>query len=154
MGRRSHFPHSSRRSDSAQVSPLVKPPLQQSNRPSLTYPDLSKHFRVPFLSSRRAQHDLLFLKGLFSEKLNSEILLSRFPLRVPIRPTRTAALFAESRARISTVQNGLVCRVARETNSFLAHSKDDFFTTSFSAIDSRTELCTTDDVFLRLAAPT
>ena len=91
--------------------------------PSITYPDLSKHFHVPFLSSRRAQHNLLFLKGLFSGKINSEKLLSLFPLHVPARSTRTASLFAESRARISTVQNGVVCRVAMQTNSSLGSSQ-------------------------------
>ena len=46
---------------------------------SLSYSALSRHFGVPFLSSRRVQHDLLFLKGLFAGKINSPELLGKFP---------------------------------------------------------------------------
>ena len=99
---------------------------------SLSYPALSRHFGVPILSSRRVQHDLLFLKGLFTGKINSAELLGKFPLHVPPRSTRTTPLFAESRARISAVQSGLLCRLARETNMMLAKTKCDFFSLAFS----------------------
>ena len=98
---------------------------------SLSYSALSHHFGVPFLSSRRVQHDLLFLKGLFTGKINSAELLGKFPLHVPSRSTRTIPLFAESRARITTVQSGLVCRVARNVNAMLGKTSCDFFTISF-----------------------
>ena len=94
---------------------------------SVSYSSLSRHFGVPFLSSRRVQHDLLFLKGLFAGKINSPELLGKFPLHVPHRSTRTTPLFAESRARIIAVQSGLVCRVARITNAMLEKTKCDFF---------------------------
>ena len=98
---------------------------------SLSYSALSHHFGVPFLSSRRVQHDLLFLKGLFTGKINCAELLGNFPLHVPSRSTRTIPLFAESRARITTVQSGLVCRVARNINAMLGKTRCDFFTISF-----------------------
>ena len=84
---------------------------------------MSRRCGVPFLSSRRDQHDLLFLKGLFAGKINSAELLVKFPLHVPPRSTRTAPLFAESRAQIIAVQSGLVCRVARITNAMLEKTK-------------------------------
>ena len=99
---------------------------------SLGYPDLTHHFGVPLLSARRIQHDLLFLKGLFTGKTNSAELLEKFPLHVPPRSTRTTPLFAENHARISAVQTGLLCRLARETNVMLSKMKCDFFTLSFN----------------------
>ena len=99
---------------------------------SLSYPDLTHHFGVPLLSARRIQHDLLFLKGLFTGKTNSAELLEKFPLHVPPRSTRTTPLFAENHARISAVQTGLLCRLARETNVMLSKMKCDFFSLSFN----------------------
>ena len=105
--------------------------------PSLSYSALSRHFGVPFLSARRSQHDLLFLKGLFVAKINSAELLQKFPLHVPPRSTRTSLLFAESRARTGAVQSGLTCRIAKATNVMLAKTKCDFFDLSFVAYKNR-----------------
>ena len=100
---------------------------------SLSYLALSRHYQVPFLSSRRVQYDLLFLKGLFTGKIDSAELLEKFSLHVPPRLTRTRPLFAESFARIRAVQSGLLCRLARETNMLLAKTGCDFFNLGFGA---------------------
>ena len=87
--------------------------------PSLSYQDLCRHFRIPSLSARRLQHDLLFLRNIHSNNLNSPQLLDSFPLNVPARSTRNRSLFYEPRARVNTVLNGLFCRLPRVTNRFL-----------------------------------
>ena len=61
--------------------------------PSLSYPDLLNHFKIPTLSSRRIQHDLMFIRNIFRCRLNSLALLACFSLHVPARPTRTPNVF-------------------------------------------------------------
>ena len=103
---------------------------------SLAYESLLNHFGVISLSSRRLQHDLLFLKGLFSNKIKSTELLEKFALHVPARLTRTLLLFAERRGRVSTVSNSFPQRIPREVNVFLRQRNVDFFNDSFSSFRS------------------
>ena len=98
----------------------------------LSYESLLDYFGVPSLKSRRIQHDLLFLKSIYSGKIDSQILLSNFPLHVPARSTRMRHLFAERRGRVSTVSEGLLCRIPRVMNTFLCYSGADIFFESFS----------------------
>ena len=108
---------------------------------SLSYPNLLKHFKIPSLESRRVQHDLLFLRNVFTAKLDSSQLLTSFSLHVPTRSTRTPRLFYEPRARVATVQSGVFCRLPRLANVFLSKGiVVDFFSDSpgrFRAIVKR-----------------
>ena len=56
--------------------------------PSLSYNSLLiNHFGIPSLSARRVQYDLLFLRNVFSGKINSADLVAQFSLHVPPRST-------------------------------------------------------------------
>ena len=87
--------------------------------PSLSYPDLSRHFKIPSLASRRIQHDLIFLKNILTTKLDCPFLLESFSLLVPARLTRSRHLLYEPRARVNTVQRGMFCRLPKHANCFL-----------------------------------
>ena len=100
---------------------------------SLEYSDLLKHFRIASLASRRVQHDLLFIRNLFSSRLDCSILLRSFCLHVPTRSIRTQRLFYEPRPRVNTVKRGLYVRIPQLVNSFLRSDRDvDFFTDASS----------------------
>ena len=99
---------------------------------SLSYRSLLNHFGIPSLAARRLQYDLLFLKSIFSGKINSVELLDRFSIHVPARLTRSLRLFTERRGRVSTVCGGLLCRIPRRMNEFLAVSRADFFYDDFN----------------------
>ena len=99
---------------------------------SISYDSLLHHFGIPSLAARRLQFDLVFLKSIFSGKLNSIDLLNCFPLHIPSRLTRSLRLFAERRGRVSTVSGGLLCRVPKSMNTFLATSGADFFFDDFN----------------------
>ena len=86
---------------------------------SLAYSDLLNHFRIPSLSSRRTQHDLMFIRTVFSAGLDSITLLRSFSLHAPTRSVRTQRLLHEPRPRVNTVQRGLFIRVPILVNSFL-----------------------------------
>ena len=79
--------------------------------PSLSYPDLCRHFKIPSLASRRVQHDLLFLKNILNSNMDTPLLLPSFSLHVPTRSTRSRHLLYEPRARVNTVQRGMFCRL-------------------------------------------
>lgn len=87
---------------------------------SLSYQNLLSHFKIPSLTSRRIQHDLLFIRNIFRSKLNSIALQGSFSLHVPARSTRTLRLFSEPRGRVNTIQSGMFCRLPRVANTFLA----------------------------------
>ena len=104
---------------------------------SLTYHSLLQHFGVQSLTSRRVQHDLLFLKSIFSLKISSEILLNCFGLHAPTRSTRNLRLFAEPRGRVETVASGFLCRMPRLANKFLAATSADFFDDTVSTLRTK-----------------
>ena len=97
---------------------------------SLSYHDLLNHFKITTLSARRVQYDLLFLRHVFSGKIDSADLLENFPLHVPPRSTRSQRLFAELPWRVKTVGEGFLRRIPKETNSFLSRTGVDFFNDS------------------------
>ena len=88
---------------------------------SLSYPHLLRHFKIPSLSSRRVQHDILFLRNIFRGRLDSPTLLECFSFHVPTRSTRTQRLICVPRARVNTIMHGFMCRVPKHMNSFLTH---------------------------------
>ena len=87
---------------------------------SLSYPDLLKHFKIPSLASRRIQHDLLFIRNVMNNRVDSDTLLYNFPLRVPARSTRSQNLLAVPHARVRTVECGLFVRLPTLLNTFLS----------------------------------
>ena len=94
---------------------------------SLSYQNLLRHFRIPSLTSRRTQHDIIFLRNIFRNKIDSTQLLNSFSLHVPAWSTRNIRLFSEPRARVATVQGGLFCRLPRVANTFLTANNVDLF---------------------------
>ena len=105
---------------------------------SLSYQNLLQHFRLPSLTSRRTQHDLLFIRNVFQLRIDSAELLASFSLHIPARSTRANKLFSEPRARVTTVQSGLFCRLPRVANIFLNTTNnvdifaDNFYTFKYS----------------------
>ena len=117
--------------------------------PSLAYAPLLKHFGIVSLESRRFQHDILFLKHVYSGKIQSGDLVAKFPLHVPPRFTRLIKLLAEPCGRVDTVMSGLLCHIPRRVNSLLAALGCDFFASS-NALLKKYVLCYTcslDDNF-------
>ena len=87
--------------------------------PTLRYEELLQRFRVASLAGRRRQHDLLFIRNVHRQAIDSSFLLYHLPLVVPSRTLRRHALFYVPHARVNTVQRGLFCRIPRLCNSFL-----------------------------------
>ena len=105
---------------------------------TLEYSRLISYFSLCSLSARRAQHDLMFLARIFTNKIDSSLLRSYFGLAVPCRPTRQLTLFAVPYARVETVKRGMFCRLPRVTNEFLCRCFEvDIFNDSFHCIKSR-----------------
>ena len=95
---------------------------------SLDYSHLLRHFRVQRISQRLAQHDLIFVHGVFSGRFDSADILSRFGLAVPGRITRARPILHEPLARVETVKNGLHCRLPRVTNAlYMSNTSADIF---------------------------
>ena len=105
---------------------------------SLSYDSLLRHFKLPSLAQRRVQHDMLFLRNILRGRVDSQVLLTSFPLHVPPRSTRTPTLFSVPRARVRTVECGMFCRIAKTMNVFLAnHSEVDIFHDSIDTFRAR-----------------
>ena len=102
--------------------------------PSLSYENLLHHFRLPSLSSRRMQHDIIFIRNIFRLNIDCADLLASFALHIPTRSTRAYKLFNEPRARVNTIQSSLFCRLPRVANSFLNKcNRVDVFNDTFHA---------------------
>ena len=108
--------------------------------PSLSYADLLKHFRLTSVSARRSQHDIMFIRNVFSGRILSSFLLQAFCLSVPCRTTRQQAstLMSVPFARVNAVKNGLFVRLPRQLNSFLEGvPAADMFSDGFYAFRSK-----------------
>ena len=98
----------------------------------LEYRDLLGFFHVQSLEARRTQFDLLFLKGIYSGRIDSSYLLGCFPLHVSRRLTRNFSLFSVPFARLSSVKTGTFTRLATQANRFLQQNPQvDFFLDNF-----------------------
>ena len=64
--------------------------------------------------------DLVFLRNLFQNKINSTQLLCRFSLHDPARLTLAKQLFSEPWARVASVQAEMFCRLLRVACSLLS----------------------------------
>ena len=100
---------------------------------SLDYTALLRHFRICALSSRRVQHDILFIRNVFRCRIDSAFLLRSFTLSAPVRIGSQLSLFHVPYARVCTVRDGLFTRAPRLTNEYLRTSPtSDLFHDSFS----------------------
>ena len=86
----------------------------------LSYDALQALFRLPSLTSRRYQHDIVFFHSILQGRCDSMYLLSSFSIRVPSRATRYRAIFYEPVARVNSIKNGLFCRLPRHANAFIS----------------------------------
>ena len=92
---------------------------RSGNAASLSYCDLCRHFKIPTLAARRDQHDLLFLKNIFCNKLDTPRLLENLSLHAPTRSTRLRNLLNVPHSRVNTVQHGMFSRLPMKANEFL-----------------------------------
>ena len=86
----------------------------------LSYDALLTLFRLPSLSLRRHQHDLVFFHNIIQGRCDSMYLLSCFSIRVPSRSTHNCATVYEPVARVNSIKNGLFCRLPRLATDFIA----------------------------------
>ena len=91
---------------------------------TLSYDALLQRFRIASLSGRRKQHDLLFIRNVHRQAIDSAYLLTHLPLAVPSRILRRQALFYVPHARVNTIKHGLFCRIPRLCNMFLESNHD------------------------------
>ena len=104
---------------------------------SLEYSRLLASFSVPTLEARRVQFDMMFLRNIFTGKIDSPFLLECFGIHVPQRTTRQTVLFHVPFARILTVKMGTFCRLRNLANAFINHSPQvDFLSPDFVTFKS------------------
>ena len=102
---------------------------------NLDYAALLQHYRISALSSRRVQHDILFIRNVFRQRIDSVFLLRSFTLSAPVRIGRQLSLFHVPHARVCTIRDGLFTRAPRLTNEYLrANPTSDLFYDSFSTV--------------------
>ena len=100
---------------------------------SLEYRDLLHYFHVPSLEARRKQLDLVFLRNIFTSKVDSSFLTGCFFLHVPGRTVRNVSLFYVPFARVSTVKTGVFVRLPTLANDFIRrYPQIDFFVERFA----------------------
>ena len=112
----------------------------QTQSRSLSYADLLKHFRLTSVSARRSQHDIMFIRNVFSGRISSAFILQAFCLSVPCRTTRqqTSTLLNVPFARVNAVKSGLFVRLPRQLNGFLESvPAADMFSDGFYAFRSK-----------------
>ena len=79
---------------------------------------------LQFLAARRVQHDLMFMRKIQNQSVDSSFLLECFPLTVPTRTLRKRLLFHVPHGRVNTVKSGMFCRPPRSCNAFLDACRD------------------------------
>ena len=92
---------------------------------SFDYVELLRLFGLRTLAARRLQHDLMFIRNIHNQSVDSSYLLTCFPLSVPARVLRTRPLFNVPYARAGTVKlQGMFCRLPKSCNQFLDKCRD------------------------------
>ena len=91
---------------------------------SFEYTELLRYFGLTSLAARRVQHDLMFMRKIQNQSVDSSFLLECFPLTVPTRTLRKRLLFHVPHGRVNTVQSGMFCRLPRSCNAFLDACRD------------------------------
>ena len=104
---------------------------------SIEYRDLMDFFHVQSLASRRTQFDLMYIRNVFSGKVDSSFLLNCFSIHVPRRQTRDTSLFSVPFARVTTVKTGTFIRLPTQANAFIRQNPQvDFFSDTYRAFRS------------------
>ena len=91
---------------------------------SFEYSELMSFFGLTSLAARRMQHDLMFIRNVHNQSVDSSFLLECFPLAVPARALRVHQLFHVPYARVGTVKSGMFCRLPLLCNKFLDVCRD------------------------------
>ena len=86
---------------------------------SFEYAELLRYFGMNTLAARRVQHDLMFMRNIQNQSVDSSFLLGCFPLAAPTRTLRAQVLFHVPHGRVNTVLSGMFCRLPRSCNTFL-----------------------------------
>ena len=94
----------------------------------MDYASLTEHFRCASIKARFVQADVMFLRSVFSGRLDCTHLVTAFALRAPGRGTRQTGLFSVPFGRVNTVHNSFKIRVPKFVNEFLLKKPaEDFF---------------------------
>ena len=105
----------------------------RSSYPSMDYPSLLQHFNISSIKARFVHADILFMRKLLQNRIDSTHLVSCFGLNVPGRRLRQPDLFHEPFGRVNTVKNGLFVRIPHTCNLFARLNPTcDFFASSVS----------------------
>ena len=91
----------------------------RSRCPPLDYESLLSSFGVCSIKSRFIQADLLFLRSVYSGRIDCPHLTAAFGLPVPGRRCRLTGLFYVSFGRVNTVKSGFLTRIPVLCNRFL-----------------------------------
>ena len=91
---------------------------------SFEYDALLDHFRMAPLATRREQHDIMFIRNIHCQAIDSSFLLERFPLAVAPRQLRKRMLFHVPYARVNTIKSSAFCRLPNLCNAFLDSNRD------------------------------
>ena len=83
------------------------------------YKSLLSHFGVASLEARRKLYDLMFIRNIHKNTIDSSFLLNKFALAVPPRMLRGRVLFHVPYARVNTVKRGIFTRIPKLCNMFL-----------------------------------
>jgi len=86
---------------------------------ALDYDSLLRHFRIASLAARRFQYDIMLLRNIHNNKIDSSFLVDSFPLAAAPRVLRSRVLFHVPHARVNTVKNSMFVRVPSHCNMFL-----------------------------------
>ena len=90
----------------------------------MQYDALEQQFGLESLSRRRRQHDLMFIRNVHRQAIDSPYLLQHLPLAVPARNVRRQAIFHVPYARVNTIKRGLFVRIPEACNDLINASRD------------------------------
>ena len=95
---------------------------------SMDYASLTEHFHCASIRARFAQADVMFVRSVFSGRIDCAHLVSAFALLAPGRRSRQTGLFSVPFGRVNTVKNSYKMRVPKLVNDFLSKKPaEDFF---------------------------
>ena len=90
----------------------------------LQYDHLLEYFGLSTLEARREQHDIMFIRNIHRQVIDSSFLLAKFPLAVPSRLLRNEKIFYVPHARVNTVKNGIFSRIPKLCNTFIDENRN------------------------------
>ena len=94
----------------------------------MDYVSLAERFRCASIKARFAQADVLFVRSVFSGRIDCAQLVTTFALLAPNRRSRQTGLFSVPFGRVNTVKNSFKIRISKLVNDFLVKKPaEDFF---------------------------